>query len=91
MTLSLRPQVRPRRPLGPVHLYPEPPKKLAAGSPVASSNGRIHGKVKTVLPGDRYLIDWEVEGSTVQSVKPRRALLSRFTSTSPDPKKGNRS
>lgn len=77
---------RKARTLGPVHLYPEPPKKLAAGSNVATSNGRVHGQVKSVLPGDRYLVEFSVEGETVQAVKPRRSLRSRFTSETPKPR-----
>lgn len=74
---------RKARTLGPVHLYPEPPKKLAAGSRVTAPD-RGFGKVKTINPGDRYVVDWE-DGST--STETRTSLLSVFTSTSPKPRK----
>ncbi|WWV91871.1 hypothetical protein GMYAFLOJ_CDS0041 [Microbacterium phage phiMiGM15] len=77
----------PRKPraLGPVHLYPEPPKKLAAGSLVADvADPRRHGKVKTTLPGGRLLVDWE--GAVAPVTVHRSALLSLFSTSSPAPR-----
>lgn len=65
-------------------LRPEPPKKLTAGSPVVDDAGRF-GKVRTVLPGDRFAVQWE--DGAVESVHPRAALRARFTSSTPRPRR----
>jgi len=75
-----------RKQTGP--LRPEPPHKLGAGSGVTTLDGRTLGKVKTIMPGDRYLVEW-VDGET--TTEPRGKLLSRFTSETPAPRrKGGR-
>lgn len=78
--------ITPRKPraLGPVHLYPEPPKTLASGSLVADvADPSRFGKVKTTLPGGRLLVDFE--GAVAPVSVHRSALLSRFTTSTPAP------
>ncbi|GEB46965.1 hypothetical protein MTE01_29100 [Microbacterium testaceum] len=76
---------RKKRPLGPVHLFPEPPKTLAAGSLVADvANSKRHGKVKTTLPGGRLLVEWD--GSVAPVAVHRTALLSLFSTSTPAPR-----
>ncbi|AWY06665.1 hypothetical protein SEA_ZETA1847_31 [Microbacterium phage Zeta1847] len=61
-------------------LRPEPPRKLTAGANVAdAATGRRFGKVKTILPGDRFVVAWE-DGETAH--EHRSVLVARFTTTS---------
>ncbi|UVK59049.1 hypothetical protein SEA_CEN1621_31 [Microbacterium phage Cen1621] len=75
---------RKPRPLGPVHIAPEAPRKLAAGARVAlAADPSLRGKVRTVNPGERHVIEWE-DGTT--SVEVRSALLSLFTTQTRQPR-----
>lgn len=70
------------RALGPVHLYPERPKALKVHDNVADvEEPSLFGKVTSVVPHrvgepERYVVAWELGGSTVAR---RDELLSRFS------------
>lgn len=79
---------KPRRPLGPVHLYPERPKTLKRHDHVALAEdprrfGRVveeHPRLPDLAP--QVTIRWD-DGEVL--VHTRDELLSRFTSTTPAP------
>ena len=83
--MTTSPAPRKPRALGPVHLFPEPPHKLGAGSRVALAiDTARRGRVRTVNPSERLVVEWENGDSTVEL---RDALVAVFTTETPKPRR----
>jgi hypothetical protein len=67
----------PNRPVKPYAGGGEAPARLVLHSPVASLDGRRHGKVVGAIRAGLFRVEWSDTGEA--TVEPRADLLSRFT------------